>query len=119
MSKKIQIGILIIIFSLLIFAVPVFADPPGASKMQGISNASQGNSQLISAGNDIIGVVYVFGIVVSIATLSIIGIKYMLSSAEGRASLKERAVPYLIGAVLTFAAVNILRIIATLTEWIK
>lgn len=119
MSKKIQIGILIIIFSLLIFAVPVFADPPGASKMQGISNASQGNSQLISAGNDIIGVVYVFGIVVSIATLSIIGIKYMLSSADGRASLKERAVPYLIGAVLTFAAVNILRIIATLTEWIK
>lgn len=119
MSKKIQIGILIIIFSLLIFAVPVFANPPGASKMQGISNASQGNSQLISAGNDIIGVVYVFGIVVSIATLSIIGIKYMLSSADGRASLKERAVPYLIGAVLTFAAVNILRIIATLTEWIK
>lgn len=119
MNKKISTIILTVMFMLLIFTVPVFADPPGSSKMQGISNVSQGNSQLTRVGNNIIGVIYTVGIVVSIAALSIIGIKYMISSPDARASLKERAVPYIIGAVLTFGAVNVMAIIASMADWIK
>ena len=41
----------------------------------------------------------------------IIGIKYMMSSSEGKASYKKQAIPYLIGAALTFAGCNIIQVV--------
>lgn len=58
-------------------------------------------------GNAILGAIQVVGTFVSVAALMILGIKYMLGSMEERASYKKSMLPYLIGAILLFGAVNI------------
>ena len=141
-KKNILISILIILIILLITIIPnscyaVHAKPDiGAGGGSGSGSSSDsstglglgdlnkylgtstGSVQLEKKANYIFSAIRNIGIVLSVVILIIIGIKYMLSSADGRASLKERAVPYLIGAILTFAAVNVLKIIATMADWI-
>lgn len=108
-----------VLFLIFMIATPVFADdPPGYSQMKDITNVG-GTTKLVSAGNKILGVVYAVGVVVSIATLCVIGIKYMMSSPSEKADLKSRAMPFVIGAVIMFCAVNILQIIAKIAEWVQ
>lgn len=64
----------------------------------------------------ILGVINVIGIVVSVITLMIIGIKYMFGSIEEKADYKKTALTYCIGALLVFSGTtipNILYKIAT------
>jgi len=60
-----------------------------------------------SFANSVLGFIQVFGTLVSVGALMIIGIKYMLGSAEQRASYKKSLLPYFIGSILIFGAVNI------------
>lgn len=58
----------------------------------------------VTVGNKIIGIIKVVGIVISVATLMILGIKYMMGSAEEKAEYKKTFIPYIVGAVLLFGA---------------
>lgn len=58
-------------------------------------------------GQKIIGMVQAIGSIVSVLVLVILGIKYMMGSAEEKADYKKTLIPYLVGAVLVFAASNI------------
>ena len=58
-------------------------------------------------GNTILGIIQVIGTVIAIGVLMVLGIKYMMGSAEEKAEYKKTMIPYLIGAVLLFAAVNL------------
>ena len=64
-----------------------------------------------TAGNAILGMISVVGTFISVGTLMVLGIKYMTGSAEERASYKKTMIPYIVGAVLLFAAVNIASVI--------
>ena len=55
-------------------------------------------------GKKIIGALKGIGTIVAVAILIVIGIKYMMGSAEEKAEYKKVMIPYLIGAVLIFAA---------------
>lgn len=55
-------------------------------------------------GNDIIGMLKAIGTILAVATLIILGIKYMMGSTEEKAEYKKTMLPYIIGAVLVFAA---------------
>lgn len=55
-------------------------------------------------GNQILGIIQVVGIILSVGCLMILGIKYMMGSAEEKAEYKKTFIPYLIGALLLFAA---------------
>ncbi len=59
------------------------------------------------AGNIILGIIQVIGSFVAVGIIMVLGIKYMMGSIEERASYKKSMLPYLIGAVLLFSAVNI------------
>ena len=74
---------------------------------------------LAKMSGQVIGIIYAVAIVVSIAMLLIIGIKYMIAAPDQKANLKARAIPYLIGAALIFGAANILRFIETISTWMK
>ena len=50
----------------------------------------------------ILGAINLVGTIVSVITIMIIGFKYMLGSAEDKASYKKTMIPWLIGAVLVF-----------------
>ena len=60
-----------------------------------------------SIGGKIIGGIQAVGNIVSIAILIVLGIKYMMGSAEEKAEYKKTLIPYIIGAVLVFAASTI------------
>ncbi len=64
------------------------------------------------AGNTVLGLIQAVGTFVAVAVLMILGLKYMLGSIEERASYKKSMLPYLIGAILLFGAVNITAAIA-------
>lgn len=58
-------------------------------------------------GNLVLGLIQTIGTFIAVGTLMILGIKYMLGSTEERATYKKSMLPYLIGAILLFGAVNI------------
>ncbi len=76
-------------------------------------------SKLIDKGNIIIGAMQVIGTVVSIISIMVIGLKYMMGSTEEKASYKETMIPYIIGAVMLFAIPNLLSILYDLVSSIK
>lgn len=118
MKNKI-LSIIMILFLVFMIASPVFADdPPGYSQMQKVTDVG-GTTKLVSAGNKILGVIYAVGIVASIGILCVIGIRYMMASPSEKADLKSRAMPFVIGAVIMFCAVNILQIVAKMAEWLQ
>ena len=47
------------------------------------------------------------GVIVTIAVGGVMGIKFMLASAEDKAKIKESMVPYVAGAILIFGAFGI------------
>lgn len=72
--------------------------------------------QFKKMANAIIGCLQIIGSIVSVITLSVLGIKYMIGSAEEKAQYKKTMGPYVIGAVMVFAITNILGIIGHITQ---
>lgn len=63
-----------------------------------------GSTQIASLGQSIVGILQTVGIVLSVVVLIIIGIKYMMGSAEEKAEYKKTMIPYIVGAALIFTA---------------
>ena len=79
------------------------------------SSDSASNANLLrDIGNDIIGFLQIAGSILSVIVLIILGIKYMMGSADERAEYKKSMGPYVLGAVLVFAITNILGIISNI-----
>lgn len=57
--------------------------------------------------NIIVTAVRTIGIMISVITLSIIGIKFMIGSVEDRAQYKQTLIPWIIGAILVVAITTI------------
>lgn len=57
--------------------------------------------------NQVLGIIQVVGTLISVGTLMVIGIRYMTGSLEEKASYKKSMLPYVIGSILLFSAVNI------------
>ena len=65
---------------------------------------TEGADSAAKIGNQILGIIQVVGIILSVGCLMILGIKYMMGIAEEKAEYKKTFIPYLIGALLLFAA---------------
>ncbi len=116
MVKK--ISIFLIVITLLLTMIPIKTYASGlATEIIDPSTYGAGiestrdSSQVLAIVNPILGAVYYIGIFISVGALILIGIKYMMGSIEEKAQYKETLFPYLIGAVLLFGGINILRII--------
>lgn len=70
-----------------------------------------GSQKLNSKAGEVLGAVQLIGSIVSVITLAVIGIKYMVGSVEEKAEYKKTMLPYLIGAILVFATTNLVQII--------
>ena len=111
------IKILPVILLLVVVAssfVPVFAAPTDPSQLTGTSTGSFDN-----IGKRIIGMVQAIGSIASVLVLVILGIKYMMGSAEEKAEYKKTFIPYLVGAILVFAASNLASMIFTFANTIS
>lgn len=74
-----------------------------------------GVTGVTNVGNTILGIIQVAGIILSVGCLMILGIKYMMGSAEEKAEYKKTFIPYLIGALLLFAASTLVK---TIYAWV-
>lgn len=55
----------------------------------------------------ILGILNIIGFIVSVITIILIGLKYMLGSVEEKASYKKVMIPWLIGAFLVFTVTTL------------
>lgn len=119
MSKKIKIltTVLMVIMILATIGNMVFGADKVISSFTPKTGESTSNIQTL--GEQITGILQVIGIVVAVVVLTVVGIKYMMGSAEEKAEYKKVMVPYIIGALLVFAATSIVRVVYQLTQNIK
>ena len=117
MQKIMTVFILGILF-IALMSTNVSAGEIDMGKLSNISNPT-GVASLTEMSGKIISVIYTVAVLASVAMMLVIGIKYITSSPDQKASLKARAIPYLIGAFLVFGTANILRFISTMAGWIK
>ncbi len=66
--------------------------------------------------NDVLGIVWTIGLFVMIISGVVLGIKYMFSSLEERAQMKQNLFPFSIGGIIIFGALSILKIVIDFIE---
>lgn len=59
--------------------------------------------QLNKKAGVVTGIIKIIGVLVSVISLSIIGIKFMLGSVEEKAQYKQTLIPWIVGACMVFA----------------
>lgn len=74
---------------------------PASAQANGVTN------EIEDVGESTIKILSTIGSIISVVMLVVLGIKYMLGSAEERAEYKKTLLPYVIGAILVFAASTI------------
>ena len=73
----------------------------------GITGDTSNTDSVQKIGKQILGIVQVIGSIAAVIVLVVLGIKYMMGSAEEKAEYKKTMIPYIVGAVLIFAASNL------------
>ena len=105
-SLKIMVILLAIMLVFAVVATPMvmgnLADPRDVEATE-----IDGADGLRTIGGQILGVVQIIGSVVAVVILVVLGIKYMMGSAEEKAEYKKTMMPYIIGAIFIFGASSI------------
>ena len=60
--------------------------------------------------------IQIIGVVLSVIVIAMLGIKYLVGSAEEKADYKKAMLPFLIGAILIASIGTILRIVSNFTS---
>lgn len=72
------------------------------------------DSDLRTIINDIYNILLPLGVAVTVIIGGVLGIKFMMASAEDKAKVKESLVPYVIGCIAIYGAFGIWKICITL-----
>lgn len=65
---------------------------------------TQAATAVTNFGNNMLGMVSVAASIIAVIILIVLGVKYMMGSAEEKAEYKKTLLPYVIGAVFVFGA---------------
>ena len=78
-------------------------------------NTKVQSTNLTNIGSNIAGIIRNVGIVLAVVIIMILGIKYMVGSAEEKADYKKSMIPYLVGAIILFGAAGIAQVVVSLS----
>lgn len=92
-----------------LFTVSNFVCAMDPGLISGVTTS--GASKVKSIGQKVVGIVQTVGSVAAVVVLVVLGIKYMMGSTEEKAEYKKTLLPYVIGAVLIFAASNLASVV--------
>lgn len=107
MKKYVKVvSVILMVFLVVAMASPVFAYQP-----KNVVGNQAGTTSIQNIGGQILGIVQVVGTIAAVIILVIIGIKYMMGSAQEKAEYKKTMIPYIIGAIIIFAASNIAQMV--------
>ena len=116
MKKLVKIlPILMVVIMILMICSTVSANSFGIDDIK-IDTGVANESGLSGVSSSILGIIQVVGTIVAVGVLMVIGIKYMMGSAEEKAEYKKTMIPYLVGAVILFAAVNIAGVVVSMAN---
>lgn len=114
MKKQVKIVSIILVIMIALMAVSnvVLAAPDLSADIKDMANGS-GNQpkEVLNLGKTIVSIMQTVGIVVAVVVLLVLGIKYMMGSAEEKAEYKKTMIPYLVGAILIFASTTIVNVV--------
>ena len=82
----------------------------GEGKVEDIMKDENDPDSLKNVSNFIYNVLLGIGIVFAVAIGSVLGVKFMISSVEEQAKIKELLVPYVAGCIVVFGAFGIWKI---------
>lgn len=111
MLRKINVILAIVLIIISFNYYSYAADEINTKTYEKIYDAS-GTSDLFTKSGKILSIVQTAGTGISLIALIVLGSKYMLSSPDEKASIKEKLIPYLIGTIIFFAATNLVAIVA-------
>jgi type IV secretory pathway VirB2 component (pilin) len=109
---------LIAIMSINIYAITSVNDLIDKNgPMNGVQNMESTDGSGVGAVlNTAIGLLQIAGTGIAVITVTLLGAKYMLSSVDQKAEIKNKATPIVIGCVILFGAVNLVAMIADFTN---
>lgn len=107
--------ILIMLASILLFVVLGTTTVFGLTPSE-LNGATVTDTTITDLGKKIIGVLQTVGIVLSVVILVVLGLKYMMGSAEEKADYKKTMIPYLVGAFCIFLAPTIANMVYNLIK---
>ena len=104
-STKIMSVLLIMVMLISVSSTVLAVGVVGAPDPGNLTGGNvAGMTGLTNVGNQIITILTTIGVIASVIVLIVLGIKYMMGSAEEKAEYKKTMMPYVIGAGLVFAA---------------
>ena len=101
-TMKILVTLVSVLIMVAMLGSVVFATTPADLKPN--AEDTEGITEL---GQKLMGILSTIGMVVSVLVLMVLGIKYMMGSAEEKAEYKKTMIPYVVGAILIFGASTI------------
>ncbi len=106
LQKVLSVLVLVVIIISMASTVVLAADTNSAITPSNITREGTNinTTTIDKAGKNIVSILQAVGVVLSVVMLIVIGIKYMMGSAEEKAEYKKTLMPYVIGAALIFAA---------------
>ena len=119
MKKQVRIiSVLLVIVTILAALSNVVLATDLSGKIDEIAkgNSSVATDKVVDLGKTIVTIMQTIGIVVAVVVLLVLGIKYMMGSAEEKAEYKKTMIPYIVGAVLIFASTTIVNIVYQLAN---
>lgn len=116
LNKKAIIAAVLAILTIVLFVTPVFAASAKVGEVTVSTNPSKVDSKLTTVGSTVLGYIQVIGTFIAVGVLMFLGIKYMTASANEKADVKKSIIPYIIGAVVLLAAVNIVTLIPKISD---
>ena len=105
---------LLILLTIIFFIIILSMGKTFAFSVTELTGTQLSNSEATGIGNSIITILTTVGVVISVIVLIVIGLKYMMGSLEEKAEYKKSLMPYVIGAVIVFAASTIAGVVYNL-----
>ena len=113
-TKKILTFVATLLLVIALGASTVLGTTLKPGELKGTTPTSQ--DDIKDLGNKIIGVLQTVGVVLAVVILIILGIKYMMGSAEEKADYKKTMIPYIIGAACIFLAPQIAGVVLSFLQ---
>lgn len=87
-----------------------------STRFKDTKDKSEASNTVATIIGKVLSVVQLVGVGIAIASLAIIGMKWMYASPSGKAQIAKTAKYYVMGAIFLFAAAGILQIIKNFTD---
>ena len=115
MKKQVKmISTILLVMMILCSITNVVLGAGVIASLSGDKTTTVSGQGITNLGSTIVGVLQIIGIIVAVVVLLVLGIKYMMGSAEEKAEYKKTMIPYVIGALLIFAASTIVNVLYNL-----